>query len=226
MSGNGQDKDGFANSEAVLIIPAYNEEENLSAVLDTAKCSPLLKRIIVIDDGSDDRTAEIAESFEGVEVIRQSNRGKAGAMEAGVNASDEALLLFLDADLRGLTLSHIEDLIHPVADGDCDMTMGLFYGPPHPSRWAHRLSPGLSGQRAMHRNVLDLLEDYGSLGFGIETAFTKLVNRNMISLKTVRLEGVSQVMKEEKHGFIAGAKLRARMFYEIVRTRFSRPYKR
>ena len=52
MSGNGQDKGGFANSEAVLIIPAYNEEENLSSVLDTAMCSPLLNRVIVIDDGS------------------------------------------------------------------------------------------------------------------------------------------------------------------------------
>lgn len=225
MSGNGEDKDGFTNREAVLIIPAYNEEENLPAVLVTAMCSPLLKRVIVIDDGSDDRTAEVAESFEGVEVIRQSNRGKAGAMEAGVNASDEDLLLFLDADLRGLTLSHIEDLIRPVADGDYDMTVGLFYGPPHPTRWAHRLTPGLSGQRAMHRSVLDLLEDYGNLGFGIETAFTKLVNRKMISLKTVRLEGVSQVMKEEKRGFVAGVKFRARMFYEIMRTRFSRPYK-
>lgn len=226
MGGNGQDDGILTGRDTVLIIPAYNEEENLGRVLDIVLRSPLLKRIIVIDDGSEDNTATVAESYEGVEVIKQENRGKAGAMETGVNASNGELLLFLDADLKGLTTEHIADLIAPVANGEYDMTMGLFYGPPHPSRWAHRLSPGLSGQRAMRSEVLDLLQDYGSLGFGIETAFTKLINRGMVTMKPVRLEGVSQVMKEEKLGFVAGAKLRARMFYEIVRTRFSRPYKK
>ncbi len=211
---------------AALIIPAYNEAMNLPKVLDVVCGAPGLARIIVVDDGSTDRTSEVAAGYPDVEVIKQRNRGKAGAMKAGIEATEEALLLFLDADLMGLRHEHINALIEPVMNGDYEMTMGLFYGPPHPSRWAHRVSPGLSGQRAVKREVFDLLDNYGELGYGIETAFTKLVNRGMIRMKRVRLDGVSQKMKEEKNGFMGGAKLRVRMFYEVVRTRFSRPYKR
>lgn len=224
--GNNGDCGSDAAHRIALIIPAYNEEHHISRVLDVARQSPLFERIIVVDDGSEDATAEVAGSFKGVDVISQPNRGKAGAMKTGVDATDEDILLFLDADLRGLTTAHIADLVAPVVEGRCDMSMGLFYGPPHPSRWAHRLSPGLSGQRAVKREVFGLLNDYGSLGFGIETAFTKLARRGMIKMERVRLEGVSQYMKEEKHGFKNGAKLRVRMFYEVVRTTLSRPYKR
>jgi glycosyltransferase involved in cell wall biosynthesis len=209
-----------------LIIPAYNEADNIMGVLDIVQASPLLDKIIVVDDGSEDNTAEVASRYDRVQVIRQANRGKAGAMQAGIEATNEAYLLFLDADLLGLTPEHIADLIDPVVTGQCEMTMGLFYGPPHPSRWAHRVSPGLSGQRAVRREVFDMLENYGELGYGIETAFTKLVNKGMVKMVKVRLDGVSQRMKEEKSGFVSGAKLRAKMFYEVVRTWLSRPYKR
>lgn len=224
MGGNGRGDRRVPNGIA-LIIPAYNEEHNITRVLDVALVSPVLGRIIVVDDGSADATAKVAASFPGVEVIRQPNKGKAGAMHAGVEATTEDILLFLDADLKGLTTQHIADLIAPVAEGRCDMTMGLFYGPPHPSRWAHRVSPSLSGQRAVKRQVFGLLKNYGNLGYGIETGFTKLVKRGMIKMERVRMDGVSQLMKEEKYGFIDGAKLRVRMFYEVVRTRLSRPYK-
>ena len=135
----------------------------------------------------------------------------------------EDLLLFLDADLKGLTPEHIADLITPVADGRCDMTMGLFYGPPHPARWAHRVSPGLSGQRAVKRYVFKHLNDYGDIGYGIEIALNKLAKRGMVKLERVRLDGVSQFMKEEKHGFVNGAKIRVRMFWEVDRASFSIP---
>jgi glycosyltransferase involved in cell wall biosynthesis len=226
LGANGQDSEENTGMEVALIIPAYNEASNLPLVLDVVCKSPCLDKIIVVDDGSVDSTADVAGAYENVNVIRQHNRGKAGAMEAGIESTDEAILLFLDADLRGLRQEHIKALIDPVSAGEYDMTMGLFYGPPHPSRWAHRLSPGLSGQRAVKREVFDLLNNYGDLGYGIETAFTKLVNRGLIKMKRVRLEGVSQIMKEEKNGFMSGAKLRMRMFYEVVRTRLSRPYKR
>ncbi len=208
-----------------LIIPAFNEEQHISRVLKVASESPLIGRIVVVDDGSQDHTAKVAASFKGVQVISQPNLGKAGAMKTGVDATTEAILLFLDADLRGVTVQHIEDLLTPVTSGRCDMSMGLFYGPPHPSRWAHRVSPGLSGQRAIKREVFGLLNDYGKLGFGIETAFTKLVKRGMVKMEKVRMEGVSQYMKEEKHGFVNGGKLRARMFYDVVKTKLSKPYK-
>jgi len=73
--------------------------------------------------------------------------------------------------------------------------------------------------------VFSLLKDYSGLGFGIETAFTKLINHGMVKMEQVRMDGVTQLMKEEKYGFFDGAKLRARMFYDVVRTRFSKPYK-
>ena len=59
-----------------IIIPAYNGEEFLGAALESALAQtyPAVE-VLVTDDGSTDRSAEIAESFEGVTVLRQENAG-------------------------------------------------------------------------------------------------------------------------------------------------------
>lgn len=88
-----------------IIIPARNEEKNLPLLLEDLSnqtISPL--EIICIDDGSTDKTEEIAGSF-GVKIIKVENKpggwiGKSWACQVGADAAKGELLLFIDADVR------------------------------------------------------------------------------------------------------------------------------
>lgn len=88
-----------------IIIPARNEEQNLSLILDDLKkqsLSPL--EIIVVDDMSEDRTTAVARSY-GVRLISVNQKpegwtGKTWACQCGADAAGGELLVFLDADVR------------------------------------------------------------------------------------------------------------------------------
>ncbi|MDH4209472.1 MAG: glycosyltransferase [Anaerolineae bacterium] len=81
------------------ILTAYNGEAFLSEAIASVVAQgyrPI--EILVVDDGSTDGTAEIAQSFEGVRYIYQMNQGVAAAMNRGVKAAAGGLLAFLDMD--------------------------------------------------------------------------------------------------------------------------------
>lgn len=87
-----------------VIVPAYNAEATLADALRSALAQTYGNiEIIVVDDGSTDRTAEIAAGFPGITLLRQANAGVAAARNAGIAVSRGAWLAPLDAD----------DLWHP-----------------------------------------------------------------------------------------------------------------
>jgi glycosyltransferase involved in cell wall biosynthesis len=91
-----------------IVIPAYNEEAAIGSIVErTVSAGPILQQrvpldfveIIVVNDGSVDRTAEIATSFHGVTLISfPKNRGYGAAIKAGFSAARGSLVAFLDAD--------------------------------------------------------------------------------------------------------------------------------
>lgn len=90
-----------------VVIPAYNEEGGIETIARRVLAiAPELKKVsvdslelIVVDDGSKDRTAEIAQSIEGVRLIQhKKNRGYGGALKTGFNNAQGELIGFLDAD--------------------------------------------------------------------------------------------------------------------------------
>lgn len=88
-----------------IIIPAFNEERSIAKLLDIVTNVPtetlgFSKEIIVVDDGSKDRTAEIAEGYSSVRCVRQANQGKGRAVQAGVRLSTGDFILVQDADLE------------------------------------------------------------------------------------------------------------------------------
>src|SRR5205085_9617055 len=84
-----------------IVIPAYNEEALLAptvrAVRESADATGVPYEVIVVDDGSTDRTAEIARAH-GARVVSVELRQIGAARNAGVKAAAGDLLIFVDAD--------------------------------------------------------------------------------------------------------------------------------
>ena len=204
------------------IIPAYNEEHRIAAVLTTLTAAAAVGSIIVVNDGSTDGTAAAVQAFPRVELITlASNQGKGGAMRAGAMHSDADILLFFDADLIGLTPAHVQDLLAPVCSGDAAMAMGIFRGGRLWTDMAQFFAPAITGQRAIQRDIFLQIPDLESVGYGIELAINEYVHRQGLIRRDVILRGVTHPMKEEKLGWVRGAASRVRMYRQMLKFRLS-----
>ncbi len=209
-----------APTEAVkvaAVIPAYNEADNIWRVLEVlSQPACPVDEVIVVDDGSQDGTAEVAARY-GARVVRHGcNRGKGDALLTGFRATGAEVLLTLDADLVGLRIHHVRRLLEPVLGGEADMSVGVFIQGRGPTDWALRLTPVLSGQRCFRRAAIRGLELLAGTGFGAEVVLSRLARRSGARIMHVQLVGLTQRMKEEKRGFWRGVRDRARMYVEIL----------
>lgn len=199
------------------IIPAYNEEQTIGTVLDCVTKVKEITQIIVVSDGSTDRTAEIAGSYNIDLIDLLENVGKGGAMKAGLEQCRNDYVLFLDADLIGLTEEHVKALILPVIQNETDMTIGIFKNGRIVTDLAQKVTPYLSGQRAVKKAVLDRIPNIDISRYGVEVALTKFVEKNDIRTQEVTLEDMTHVTKEEKLGLFKGMHARFKMYWDIVK---------
>jgi len=206
--------------KVAAIIPAYNEERTVAEVVKAVLESGVADEVIVVDDGSDDATAEVAREAGARVVSLPQNRGKGAAMKAGALESDAAILVFLDADLTGLCREHLVCLVDPVLKEGYDMTVGVFDEGRFATDMAQKIAPFLSGQRAMHRSIILDLPQIERTGYGVEVALSRYAEQRGLKVKRVELKRLAQVIKEEKRGFIKGFRARLKMYWEIIR--FSR----
>lgn len=202
-------------SSCVVLIPAFEEADTVAEVVRIAQAADV-GPVVVIDDGSSDATADVAEDA-GAEVLRlATNVGKGGALDAGARARSETVVVLLDADLTGLRPEHVRALAAPVRAGEVDMARGVFEG----GRWmttaAQHVAPLLNGQRAVRRTLLLDVEGLAASRYGVEVAITGHGRRRGWRTRDVPLPGVSQVMKEEKRGWWRGQRVRWRMYREIA----------
>jgi len=171
----------------VALVPAHNEAERIGATVRAICSLPELDRVIVIDDGSHDDTAAIAETA-GAQVVRlDRNRGKGTALSAGLDTAHDAdIVMLLDADL-GESASQAESLLKPLLAEEADMTIAGFPPADRPAglglvkglaRWGIRRLGGdfeatapLSGQRALNRRTLRVATPFAS-GYGVEVTLT------------------------------------------------------
>ncbi len=199
------------------IIPAYNEELTIASVINCLIKVAEIQKIIVVSDGSTDRTAEIAREC-GADVIElEENVGKGGAIKAGVNECGTEVILFLDADLIGLKEKHVIDLIEPVVDNNADMTIGIFRNGRMVTDLAQKVTPYLSGQRAIKKSVIDKIPNIDITRYGVEAALTRYVEKFSIRVQEVDLPDMTHVTKEEKLGLIKGVQARLKMYWDIVK---------
>jgi polyisoprenyl-phosphate glycosyltransferase len=199
------------------VIPAFNEEKTIAGVLSVLVDVPEIEEIIVVSDGSTDRTKEVADSFNVTVVSLAENRGKGGAIKAGLDKNRAEIVLFLDADLIGLCHKHVYQLLEPVASGKADMSIGIFENGRVATDLAQKVAPFLSGQRAVRRSVLEEINDLDLTRFGVEVALTQLVDELNLPVAEVYLHDLTHMTKEEKMGVIKGLAARMKMYWEIVR---------
>jgi len=110
-----------------LVIPAYNEERNIGFLLqrthDILKKESISYEIIVVNDGSTDKTAEVAKEHNVVLVNNKRNLGKGGSLRNGFKYARGKLIVTMDAD-GSHQPEDIPYLISPILKGDVDVVFG------------------------------------------------------------------------------------------------------
>jgi len=205
------------------IIAAYNEEKTLGEVLGALTGSRLVDDIIVVSDGSTDRTVEIARGFEGVTVIAlRENWGKGYAMRAGVEYARGDVLFFVDGDMFNLTEKHIEALVLPVLRDRCDMNIGVRNRGPV-RNFFHlemKVGPVLSGIRVMKRAVWDTVPLRYQERFKIEAALNFFCSRAGFRQRQTVVYNLGHLIKENKRGLLRGLSGRWDMCREVFLLHF------
>lgn len=187
------------------IICAFNEEKRIGIVLAALKNHPNIDEVIVVDDGSTDKTKEVAGSFAFVKLVSYTkNKGKSSAMAIGIEMAKNNILMFLDADIINITLEDITELAKPVLDGMTDVSMSLRKN----SLWIYK-KIGLdfvSGERVILKKYLqNQVEEIAKLpGFGVEVFMNRIIIKNNLRVRVVRWKNVSVTRKTSKVGFWKG----------------------
>jgi glycosyltransferase involved in cell wall biosynthesis len=172
-----------AAASLTIVIPAYNEQEAIGSTVDrTLRCrAEVMERgglreiqVIVVDDGSTDATAQIADSFDEIELVSfGANRGYGAAIKEGFRRGDGDLLAFLDAD-GTCDPRFFGDLCAALGRDDADIALGSRLTPesrmPRVRRLGNRVfaimlgvlanrrvTDAASGMRVVRRDALNRL---------------------------------------------------------------------
>ncbi|NLY42703.1 MAG: glycosyltransferase family 2 protein [Clostridiaceae bacterium] len=167
-----------------VIIPAHNESEFIEKTINSVKLTGMVDEIIVVDDGSDDSTYDIAKKNGAIVIRNDKKRGKGNALMKGLQECSGDVIVFLDADVGGSAVE-ISKIIIPVKMDICDVAIARFGRAKKKggfglvkliSRYGAFLLCGryiesiLSGQRAFKAEVLKNIS-IGN-GYGAEVGMT------------------------------------------------------
>lgn len=206
------------------LVPAHNEESTVAGVVSTLVQSGCFDHVLVVDDGSTDRTAQQAYSA-GAQVLQlRPNRGKGQAMLAGVNALPPGDIAFFDADLLGLTVGHVQRLTSVFQQGfdqvcgarDYGMSGNVWQGVA--AIFGADISATITGERIVRRWVLEKLPSTCWSGYSIEAAINHVIREGNGTSALVLLSGLTYRTKADKSGRLAGFLGNLKMFREIHRT--------
>jgi len=202
---------GARPDDVAVVIPARDEADRIQATVTAAAGIGGVALVIVVDDGSSDATAAVAQRAGAVVTRHRRNRGKGAAMETGAEAArivdqrDQRdrprHLLFLDADLAE-TAAQAGPLIDPVLAGKADMTIAVFSttvklgghglvvglsgaGIHRATGW--RPAQPLNGQRCLTRAAFEAARPLAR-GWGAETGLTIDLLRKGFRVTEVEVE--------------------------------------
>lgn len=145
---------GTSPQNITVILPAFNEEVSIGSVV-------LLTRyyadsVIVVDDGSSDRTAEIARKAGAEVIVHEVNKGKGAALKTGFAAADNLgadIIVTMDSDGQH-NPAEIPKLVDPIIKGEADMVNG--------SRYLNGLDKNTPAYRRVGQTILDRVTNLNS----------------------------------------------------------------
>lgn len=190
--------------QVTAIVPAYNEEKKVYNVLHALVKTKGLDEIICVNDGSTDRTLYIIKKAKApnLKIINlKKNHGKSYAIAHGIRKAKGQIIIFVDADLKGLKENHINQIIAPLMDEKFDAVIGYPY-------WNNldKLFLPLSGERAyFKKDLVPHLLEIEKKGYGMELFLNYLFKDKKIKL--FPLKGVRHILKHEKQSIDVAAKM-------------------
>jgi len=110
-----------------VVIPAYNEEANIAACIDSVLASGYPKgklEVIVVDDGSTDRTVPIVRHYHSVRLVKGSHAGKSAALTLGAKSAKHQFVMTIDADTT-IDTGCIRQLVRPLFQPKIGATTGI-----------------------------------------------------------------------------------------------------
>jgi glycosyltransferase involved in cell wall biosynthesis len=199
-----------------FLVPAFNEEATIGEVLERIAALGLDAQVVVVDDGSSDRTAEIAEAH-GATVIRQANGGKGAAIRAGIPAIDGDIAVIQDADMEYDPVE-VPDLIEPIVRGVADVVYGSRLRGGKPQRaylfwhlvgnrflslltsflYNTTLSDMETGYKAFRADILRSL-DLRESSFGIEPEITAKICKRKLRIYELPISYYGRTFEEGKN---------------------------
>ncbi len=168
------------NQKVSCIIPAYNEEKTVKGVVEVCLKTPEIEEVIVVSDGSTDKTVKQAKSLKKrkVKVIElKENHGKGFAVVEGLRKAKNSIVLFLDADLINLKPHFLSSLIWPVLNRKADMAIA------HLKEKKFKSLPlrMLSGQRCLRSKPLKLyLKEIQKSKYGLEILLNEIFKKKIL----------------------------------------------
>jgi glycosyltransferase involved in cell wall biosynthesis len=199
-----------------FLIPAFNEQKTIGEVLDRIAALALDAQVIVVDDGSTDDTAAIAEA-KGATVVRQANAGKGAAIRAAIPLADGDISVIQDADME-YDPAEVPGLIQPIVDGVADVVFGSRLSGGRPQRaylfwhlvgnrflslltcilFNTTLSDMETGYKAFRTEILKSL-DLRESSFGIEPEITGKVCKGKLRIYELPISYYGRSYEEGKH---------------------------
>lgn len=209
-----------------VIIPVYNEEDNITLTINSISQIDCINQIIVVDDGSKDNTYDIVSKIDNILVVKhRKNMGKGNAIKTGLEYADNDYIGLVDGDLRE-SASEFEKLINIYKKNPQAMIIATFpeaktkggFGIVKyiskkgfytlTSRYVKSI---LNGQRIMRKNFLNSINIPN--GFDLEFKLTLEAVRNNIDI----IEVPVNMSHNESQRNIKGFLHRGRQFWNIIK---------
>ena len=205
-----------------IVIPIYNEEKTIPLIVErviNAEIS-LGKEIILVDDGSKDKSPELLKKYEHegrVKVILQTkNMGKGMAVRKGFEHATGDIVLIQDADLE-YDPKDYQSLIQPILDGDADVVYGSRFITAHPRRVLYFFHYMANNLLTFFSNILTGL-NLSDMETGYKVFAKKAIKEILPCLKSERFgiepELTAQIAKHKFRVYEVGISYKGRTYSE------------
>ena len=206
--------------KVTAVVPVYNEEKTIKGVLEVLSSSKDIDEILVIDDGSTDKTPDIIKRLQAnkMEYIKlKRNIGKDNAIRKCAKNINSEIVMIFDSDLIGFEKHHIENMLNALVEEKAGMVIGLRDKGNFLANIIMPYFPLTGGERALRTNIFkEIIKIPFHERWGLEWIMNDYLKKKKLKIAKIRLEGVDHIgLQTKKYGIMAFLK----QIYDFVLTK-------